>query len=343
MNLLSIKQNASIFQGNLKKKHYFEGWYFKLVNSQQQEVLAIIPGIATTNDSQESHAFIQILDGKTAEYYYITYPLTDFKYSKEKFTVQIGKNIFSDTQLKINIKTPKITLKGHLKFSNLQKLPFKNLFPGVMSYFSYFPSMDCYHGIVSMNHRINGNVLYQNKKITFNHQKGYIEKDWGSSFPKKWIWMQGNHFQDQNRSFMFSIAQIDYFGVKFFGFLGILYDNGNFYRFGTYNFDKCRIISLSDTKVSLTIQNRDFFIGIHASKDKFSTGLMKAPNKGFMTAKCAETINAHIKISFYLKTTHQVTSNKQYRKVFRDETGWAGLEIMGTRDDFQKVLHNQIK
>ena len=55
--------------------------------------------------------------------------------------------------------------------------------------------MECNHAILSMQNRIDGLVNVNHNKISFNNSIGYIEKDWGCSFPKSYIWCQGNHFQ----------------------------------------------------------------------------------------------------------------------------------------------------
>jgi len=57
--------NPEMFQGNKKKKRYFEGWYFKMVSEDGQSILSIIPGISLSSDGSEQHAFIQVIDGKT--------------------------------------------------------------------------------------------------------------------------------------------------------------------------------------------------------------------------------------------------------------------------------------
>ena len=44
--------------------------------------------------------------------------------------------------------------------------------------------MECYHGIVSMDHTVNGLIEINNEKIDFSEGRGYIEKDWGRSFPQ---------------------------------------------------------------------------------------------------------------------------------------------------------------
>ncbi len=45
--------------------------------------------------------------------------------------------------------------------------------------------------------------------------RGYIEKDWGTSFPSAWIWMQCNTFDTPDTSFMLSYARIPWMGSHF--------------------------------------------------------------------------------------------------------------------------------
>lgn len=51
------------YQGWGKTSRYFEGWYFKLVNHDGSEALAIIPGIAI-DEQGNKQAFIQVLMAK---------------------------------------------------------------------------------------------------------------------------------------------------------------------------------------------------------------------------------------------------------------------------------------
>ena len=55
-----------IFQGYKKREGYFEGWYFKLVDKEVKNLFAIIPGVSISNIKDDSHAFIQVMDGKNA-------------------------------------------------------------------------------------------------------------------------------------------------------------------------------------------------------------------------------------------------------------------------------------
>jgi tocopherol cyclase len=79
--------NPEIFQGNLKVKDYFEGWYFKHVSSDQDQVYACIPGITLAVD--DPHAFIQVINGLSGESHYITYPVDQFKWDKKNFLFRL--------------------------------------------------------------------------------------------------------------------------------------------------------------------------------------------------------------------------------------------------------------
>lgn len=76
--------HPEFFQGNKKKKNYFEGWYYKTVSQDGKYTLAFIPGISL-NDL-DPHAFIQVfiskqLDDDThLESHYFRFEQQDFAY-----------------------------------------------------------------------------------------------------------------------------------------------------------------------------------------------------------------------------------------------------------------------
>ena len=72
--------NPEQFQGWGKKKKYFEGWYFKVVNADESKAFAFIPGIAM-DEAGKQQAFIQVLDGKKKTAVYHNFPATGLKSS----------------------------------------------------------------------------------------------------------------------------------------------------------------------------------------------------------------------------------------------------------------------
>ena len=82
---------------------------------------------------------------------------------------------------------------------------------------------------------LKGKLTLNGQSIDLNEGKGYIEKDWGTSFPEAWIWIQSNNFTNSETSFSFSLAKIPWLGRFFMGFISFLYLNGRFFLFSTYN------------------------------------------------------------------------------------------------------------
>ena len=234
MNKMFLIKNPDLFQGEEylnTKKNYFEGWYFK--NTNNENGISFIPGININEKSKK--AFIQVITNN--ESYFIDYNIDDFKFNFEPFYIQIGNNIFSKDGIHIDIKddTQNIRINGDIKYSNSKNIGSNFLNPNIMGPFSYIPFMECNHAILSMQNTADGSININDNKIKFNNSIGYIEKDWGCSFPKSYIWCQGNNFQKSNASFMLSIADIPF---KLFTFRGIICDfiiDKNEYKFTTYN------------------------------------------------------------------------------------------------------------
>ena len=185
--------------------------------------------------------------------------------------------------------------------------------------------MECYHGIISMNHDIEGSLFQNQKEICFDNGRGYIEKDWGHSFPKAYVWMQSNHFSKSGISFKSSIAIIPWLKSSFIGHIaGVLID-GKLIEFTTYNGTKLNSCDISQENVSIIMQNRLFKLKINAIREKATT--LAAPISGFMDGRIDESMKAQIKVELI---------DKKSNKTILDDTGKsAGIEVAG---DYKKLI-----
>jgi len=311
-------QNPEIFQGNKQKKSYFEGWYFKMVDDEGSNIYAIIPGIALDRKKGTSHSFIQFFDGKKGEYVYFSYHVDAFQASEDKFKVRIENNYFSPTSIHLDIEQDGYNIKGDLRLSNLVPLKKTLLSPGIMGILSYLP-MQTKHGIVSMAHNVCGKLSVNNRVTIFREgSKGYIEKDWGSSFPSAWIWMHSNHFLEPQLSVTFSVAIIPFLGFKFKGFFCVIWYKNTFYKFTTYNQAKLRKIDVNGNKVYIVGDNREFRFEIKAIQADVTD--MKAPSLGEMRAHCFESMKSRIHL--------RLVERRSKTLIFDDIGKYAGLEIM---------------
>ncbi len=289
MNNLSTRLRATwnpdMYHGWGKKRKYFEGWYFKVVSKDERHAFAFIPGISFGEDGT-AHAFIQVLNGKkcTAEYH--DYEAKDFQPSSERFELKLGDNFFSGD--KIKLKVPGIS--GELNFKNTTPWPKMLGAPGIMGWYSFVPFMQCFHGVVSMHHLIEGALEIDGETIDFTGGIGYIEKDWGQSFPKAYVWMQTNHFDaGVPVSMMGSAAHIPWLGNYFVGFIGGFWLEDRLFKFATYTGAK-KYLEIGEETVQLIFKNRKTELRINAQKGP--SGELISPLLGDMKGKINESLQA---------------------------------------------------
>lgn len=306
-------QHPEFFQGEdkLNKDTYFEGWYFK--NSKGNSSISFIPGIHIENG--EKKAFIQVITNSHS--YYIPYSFSDFSFSHSPFSIRIKDNFFSKDNLSIHIQDEKQNLKidGDIHYTNSENITTTKISPSIMGPFSYLPFMECNHGIISMKNDIAGTLVINEQPLILDEGIGYIEKDWGSSFPQSYVWCEGNNFKDSDASFFLSVATIPK-PISFTGFICSFIWNKKEYRFASYNFSKLVRYEVSKENVSVLLKHKDYLLLVESNN---TNGLkLKAPVKGEMNKDILETLNASI----------QVTLKKDNTVLFTNTSSNCGLEIV---------------
>ncbi len=305
--------NPERFHGWNKTRSFFEGWYFKMVSTKGR-TLAFIPGIAWDQHGQ-GHTFIQFLDGNKKESQYHRFSTEQFRAAPERFLVTIGGNVFSSDAVALNLDG----IQGSVQFHNTIGWPKPWYAPGIMGPFSFVPFMECYHGIVSMDHEISGELAINGENIDMNGGRGYLEKDWGSSFPSAYTWMQSNHFEEPGISIKCSVARIPWLGSSFTGFICGLWLKDRLIRFTTYNRSRLKTCRIGMEQVSIELEHPDYRLSILAHRDQPTT--LAAPIQGAMEGRIQETMQAKLQVHLVERTTNLV--------VFDGLGKFAGLEVAG--------------
>ena len=87
---------------------------------------------------------------------YFRYPLNEFSASDKKFELTIGGSFFSLDEMRLNLMHGEDPVTARMNFKDIYPWPVKLLSPGVMGWYAFVPGMECYHGILSMDHTIEG-------------------------------------------------------------------------------------------------------------------------------------------------------------------------------------------
>lgn len=305
----------AMYHGYGKQPPFFEGWYFKVVAADGAQRYAIIPGVIL---GAEGHAFVQVLDGISGRSAYHVYPLEEFWASAHDFEVQIGPNRFTQHQISLHIDRPEGQLAGELSFQGVTPWPVSITSPGIMGWYAWMPAMECYHGVLSFDHAIQGSLTVDGRMIDFDRGRGYIEKDWGQSFPEAWVWFQTNHFDAPGVCITASVAIIPWVRRAFRGFIVGLTHERRLYRFATYTGARIEHLEITDNHVTWTVRDRLHRLEMLATR--VEGGLLLGPTKQDMSKRVDETLSAIVEVRL---------STVAGRKLFSGQGRYAGLEVHG--------------
>ena len=180
----------------------FCGWYFKCQSETQ--TIAVIPAIH--GDSRS----IQLITDNGAWC----------------FTDNLDGNAFGKDGIKLNLHADGIEAVGEMRFSRLTPIKYD-----IMGPFKLVPFMECRHSVLSMRHRVDGELIINGESHGFDDALGYIEGDRGYSFPRKYAWTQ-SFFDDG--SLMLSVADIPFLKLRFTGIICVILWQGKEYRLASY-------------------------------------------------------------------------------------------------------------
>ncbi|MFV0396137.1 MAG: tocopherol cyclase family protein [Coprobacillaceae bacterium] len=294
MNIITKKEFG--YHGEIIKKTYFEGWYYKITSEEFS--LAIIIGV--NKNTEDDHGFIQTLDTISGKEQYVRFSMREVHITNEPFCIRVGNNYFSQDTIKLNIQKD-INVRVNVKLGNQHMLDSSLYAPTIMGPFSYIPRMECIHTVYSLYHQVIGNITINDKKISTLHSIGYMEKDRGTSFPKQYFWLQSNHVNVPKKASIFlSIASIPLKITKFTGIIMVLMLGEKQLRFGSYYGAKVKVLKQIDNKgYKIIITQGEYKVCLKVYLGR--THALAAPTVGEMTHTVHETLEAKAVVHVYKK------------------------------------------
>ena len=285
----------------------FNGWYFKI--SDRKISLAIIVGVS------ENMAFIQTIDTYTNQSQMIEYDINDFEYTKNPFLIRIKDNYFTYKRITLNLDNNKIKIRGVLENNTFTNLNTSIYAPSIMGPFYYLKKMECNHDIISLSHQVTGKLMINQQKITIKGQ-GYIERDWGYSFPSSYLWLQSNDCHQPNTMIFLAIAKIPILKTSFTGIIMVLMLEGKQQKIASYYgaYLKKYVIKNNNYYLIIKQQAYTFYLKITTG----NTSKLKAPQLGTMNNTIKESLDAKARIVVY--------KNKQ--KLYKLNFIACGLELV---------------
>ena len=325
MSRFSRIWNPSGFQGAGITRRYFEGWYFKHVDAEKRTTIAVIPGVSYSDDGKTNHAFVQVVPSH-GEAHYFAFPIDRFSVDPgSPFSIRIGENRFSRDGIVLDLHDADRHVTGELSYETWWPWPVTTLSPGIMGWYRFVPRMETYHGVLSMDHGLSGSLTVDGQRTDFSGGRGYVEKDWGRSFPSSWIWAQSNSFERTGVSVSLSVAKVPWMGGSFVGNIaGLLFD-GRLHRFATYTGAKPTAVETRPNEARVTLADKHEELEVHVPGCEAL--ILKAPVLGAMESRAAESLGGTIEV------TLRTLRGGRAGIAFQGTGTCAGIEVMNDKDE----------
>ncbi|MCR3955344.1 MAG: hypothetical protein NUK57_03540, partial [Gudongella sp.] len=182
-------------------------------------------------------------------------------------------------------------VKADLRFGDFTPIRKTLLKPNIMGWLTYFPN-ECNHSIISMNHTVSGSISIDERSLEIKDSTGYLEKDWGTSFPREYVWVQANDWD--NSSVVFSYATVPILGRYARGFFLVLHHEGEEYRFSSIEGSRISGFSVSQDSFSAVIREKDMEITIKAKQS--NPVELSSPERGEMKSHIKESLDGTLEL-----------------------------------------------
>ncbi len=210
------------------KKNCFEGWYFR--QQAKDFTCAFIPAISYDEEGRMKGSLQVVLPHKAWTFYY-GHPVNINM--KDSLFVVLDKNVFTDGCIHLDIDEPDLRIKGDIYFDDEPAAKFH-----VMGPLDVLP-LPCKHKIWAMEQTLSGVLAINGKAVSFDGGKGYLEADYGRSFPDKYFWTHCNWFRRADLRITCAAAEMPVAGKFFRGCFACIDNHGEKIKLATYK--GCRI------------------------------------------------------------------------------------------------------
>lgn len=316
--------DPALYQGGGRHRGYFEGWYFKAVDADGLRPVAIIPGVSYSSDGRTAQAFVQLVrPGGASRFFAVS--ASEFTFDRRRFLIRVGPNEFSAGGVRLDLQDEIGYVRGELSFGPWRPWPVTAFSPGIMGWYRFVPRMECYHGVLSMDHAVDGSLEIGPERLVLDGGRGYTEKDWGSSFPSSWVWAQSNTFEVPGVSVTLSVARVPWLTGAFTGHIAGLLHDGELHRFATYT--GARPVCLTTGPGSADVVLRDTRKELEVHVEGASPSALKAPTLGAMVGRADEALGATVTVALRALRGGRAT------RIFEGTGRAAGVEVMNDRGE----------
>ncbi len=186
--------------------------------------IAFIPGVSHDAVGGTSHSFVQVVrpGGQTT---YLEYPVEAFTLQPATASRSPSAPTASPRRAWCSTSTRDgVEVRGEISFGPLRPWPVTLHQPGIMGWYRFVPRMECYHGIVSLDHEVSGTLDHRRRTRRFRRRPRLRREGLGPLVPAvRGCGRSPTTSTAAGTSVQISVARIPWMGSAFVGFIaGVL-------------------------------------------------------------------------------------------------------------------------
>ena len=325
---------------------YFEGWYYRLTLPDLAQTFAFMYSIEDpVGNNRNSGGAVQIL-GIDETYLCRSFPNTsEFFADREQLSFGHWKqhDLYLPPQLLSPAEFNRYIVEGYQATANLNQGsiydPVRNEYcrweyqikpiygwgnleqpQSTAGWLSFLPIFEPGWQITMAHGLATGWIEWRSNRYQFNDAPAYSEKNWGSSFPQKWFWLNCNSFSQINDLALTAgggIRQVLWWQEEV-ALIGIHY-RGKFYEFAPWNsqvswqiepWGKWRMQAASD-QYKVTLKGETNLPGTY----------VRTPTAKGLVFNCRDTTRGTLSLEL---------SDRADRTIVKANSMQAGLEVGGS-------------
>jgi hypothetical protein len=173
-----------------------------------------------------------------------------------------------------------------------------------MGYTYFIPNLPCYHSVLNTAQSVSGEIQHKGLCYTLDHEMGYLEKNWGTTFPENYFWVHAIDPNNPAISLLFSRAKIVWLGKTYIKHVGYFSFDGQ-----QIELRELKNFSVSNSNhgpENRIIQIRSASAHLDLALECGSEVLFKGPKDGALSRIIQHQTDASIKVSLtYENRSHQ--------------------------------------
>lgn len=310
-------------------KNFFEGWYFRVTLPEILQTFAFMYSISDPIGEQtNSGGAVQIL-GIDEEYLSRTFPdVKQFWASRDSLDLEHWRENRKEgykVTSKLNqgcIYDPRNKQYCRWEYQVQPLYGWGNprlAQQATAGWLSYLPVYDPGWQILMAHGLATGWIEWQGKKYEFIDAPAYSEKNWGTSFPKKWFWINCNSFTDQYNLALTAVGGVRQvlWWEELVGMIGIHYQ-GQFIEFMPENSQiSWQVQPWGEWR--MTAIKKDIMVTLIGTTDLPGT-YVRTPTAQGLVFNCRDTTKGNLSLEFRYQGKIVLSANSYL----------AGLEIGGS-------------